>query len=185
MMAGIIIGGSAAIGAFEGCINNAPDIDSSDVAAEGFSSFVYDKDGNQIAKLVASGSNRINVTLDKVPKALQNAFIAIEDSRFYEHNGVDVIGILRAGITGILNGFDFDSGGSTITQQLIKNTIYDFVNESTLEKVERKIQEWYLAIQLSKELSKDEVMIRYLNTITYVELAVQYYGDTSFVLWKR
>lgn len=165
MIAGVVIGGSAAIGAFEGCINNAPDIDSSDVAAEGFSSFVYDKDGNQIAKLVASGSNRINVTLDKVPKNLQNAFIAIEDSRFYEHNGVDVIGILRAAVTGVLNGFDFDSGGSTITQQLIKNTIYDFVNESDLEKVERKIQEWYLAIQISKELSKDEVLIRYLNTI--------------------
>lgn len=165
VMAGIVIGGSAAIGAFEGCINNAPDIDSSDVAAEGFSSFVYDKDGNQIAKLVASGSNRINVTLDKVPKSLQNAFIAIEDSRFYEHNGVDVIGILRAGVQGVLNGFKFDSGGSTITQQLIKNTIYDFVNESDLEKIERKIQEWYLAIQISKELSKDEVLIRYLNTI--------------------
>ena len=165
MVAGIVIGGSAAIGAFEGCINEAPDIDSSDVAAEGFSSFVYDKDGKQLAKLVASGSNRINVTLDKVPQTLQNAFIAIEDSRFYEHNGVDVIGILRAGVTGIINGFNFDSGGSTITQQLIKNTIYDFVNESDLEKVERKIQEWYLAIQLTKELSKDEILIRYLNTI--------------------
>lgn len=165
VIAGTVVVGSAAIGAFEGCIATAPDIESSDVAAEGFSSFVYDKDGNQMAKLVASGSNRINVTLDKVPKALQNAFIAIEDSRFYEHNGVDVIGIIRAGVQGILNGFNFDSGGSTITQQLIKNTIYDFVNESDLEKVERKIQEWYLAIQISKELSKDEVLIRYLNTI--------------------
>ena len=163
---GVIMVGSAAIGAFEGCIDNAPDIDSSDVAAEGFSSFVYDKDGNQIAKLVASGSNRINVTLDKVPNYLQKAFIAIEDSRFYEHNGVDVIGIVRAGISGVLKGFNFTSGASTITQQLIKNTIYeDFVNESQLEKVERKIQEWYLAIQISNELSKDEVLIRYLNTI--------------------
>ena len=105
MVAGIVIVGSAAIGAFEGCINTAPKIDSSDVAAEGFSSFVYDKDGKQLAKLVASGSNRINVTLDKVPKTLQNAFIAIEDSRFYEHNGVDLIGILRAGVTGVMNGF--------------------------------------------------------------------------------
>ena len=163
---GVVMGGSAAIGAFEGCIDNAPDIDSSDVAAEGFSSFVYDKDGNQIAKLVASGSNRINVTLDKVPDYLQKAFIAIEDSRFYEHNGVDVIGIVRAGVTGVMKGFNFTSGASTITQQLIKNTIYeDFVNESQLEKIERKIQEWYLAIQISHELSKDEVLIRYLNTI--------------------
>ncbi len=166
LIVGVVMGGSAAIGAFEGCIDIAPNIDSSDVSADGFSSFIYDKDGNQTAKLVASGSNRIVVTLDKVPQYLQDAFIAIEDSRFKEHNGVDVVGIIRAGVTGIMNGFNFRSGASTITQQLIKNTIYeDFVNESQLEKVERKIQEWYLAIQISNELSKDEVMIRYLNTI--------------------
>ena len=165
-VASVIIGGCAALGAFKGCIDTAPEIDSSDVSAEGFSGFVYDKDGNQIAKLVASGSNRIPVTLDKVPLDLQQAFIAIEDSRFYEHNGIDIIGIIRAGITGVLKGFHFTSGASTITQQLIKNTIYeDFVNESQLEKVERKLQEWYLAVHISEELSKDEVLIRYLNTI--------------------
>ncbi len=162
----VIFGGSAALGAFKGCIDTAPAIESSDVAPEGFSSFVYDKDGNQLTKLVASNSNRISVTLDKVPEHLQKAFIAIEDSRFYDHNGIDIIGIIRAGISGVLSGFDFSSGASTITQQLIKNTIYeDFVNESQLEQVERKIQEWYLAVQISEELSKNEVLIRYLNTI--------------------
>ena len=166
VIAGVTVGGSAALGAFKGCIDNAPDISSSDVVPEGFSSFVYDKDGNQITKLVASNSNRISVTLDKVPLYLQKAFIAIEDSSFYEHNGIDIVGIIRAGVTGILSGFNFNSGASTITQQLIKNTIYeDFVNESKLEKVERKIQEWYLAIQISNELTKNEVLIRYLNTI--------------------
>lgn len=163
---GVIIGGSAALGAFKGCIDTAPTIDSSDVAPDGFSSFVYDQDGNQITKLVASNANRVPVTLDKVPLYLQQAFIAIEDSRFYEHNGIDVIGIIRAASTGVLRGFKFHSGASTITQQLIKNTIYeDFVNESQLEKIERKIQEWYLAVQISNELSKNEVLIRYLNTI--------------------
>lgn len=166
ILAGVIIGGSAALGAFKGCIDTAPEISSSDVAPDGFSTFVYDKDGNQITKLVASNSNRISVTLDKVPLYLQKGFIAIEDSRFYEHNGIDIIGIIRAGAKGVLSGFNFRSGASTITQQLIKNTIYeDFVNESQLEKVARKIQEWYLAIQISNELSKNEVLIRYLNTI--------------------
>lgn len=166
ILAGVIFGGSAALGAFKGCIDTAPSIDSSDVAPVGFSSFVNDMEGNQMTKLVASNSNRISVTLDKVPDYLQKAFIAIEDSRFYEHNGVDVIGIIRAGVTGVMKGFKFHSGASTITQQLIKNTIYqDFVNESQLEKIERKIQEWYLAIQITNELSKDEVLIRYLNTI--------------------
>lgn len=166
IIAVIIFGGSAALGAFKGCIDTAPAIASSDVSPEGFSSFVYDKDGNQLTKLVASNANRISVTLDKVPEHLQKAFVAIEDSRFYDHNGIDIIGIIRAGITGVLNGFHFTSGASTITQQLIKNTIYeDFVNESQLEKIERKIQEWYLAVQISNELSKNEVLIRYLNTI--------------------
>ena len=161
-----LVGACVALGAFKGCIDTAPDIDSSDVTADGHSSFVYDMNGNQIAKLVASGSNRISVTLDKVPLYLQKAFIAIEDSRFYEHNGIDIIGIIRAGSKGILKGFNFTSGASTITQQLIKNTIYeDFVNESKLERVERKIQEWFLALQISNELSKNEVLIRYLNTI--------------------
>lgn len=165
-ISGVIIGGSAALGAFKGCIDTAPEISSSDVAPDGFSTFVYDKNGNQITKLVASNSNRISVTLDKVPLYLQKAFIAIEDSRFYEHNGIDIIGIIRAGAKGVLSGFKFRSGASTITQQLIKNTIYeDFVNESKLEKIERKIQEWYLAINISNELSKNEVLIRYLNTI--------------------
>lgn len=162
----VIIGGSALIGAFKGCIDTAPDISSSDVAPDGFSSFIYDKDGNQMTKLVASNSNRISVTLDKVPDYLQKAFIAIEDSRFYEHNGIDIIGIARAGITGIFKGGKFTSGASTITQQLIKNTIYeDFVNESQLEKISRKVQEWYLATKISEELTKNEVLIRYLNTI--------------------
>lgn len=161
----VILGGSVALGAFKGCIDNAPDITSADVAPEGYSTFVYDKDGNQIAKLVASNANRISVTLDKVPLYLQQAFIAIEDSRFYEHNGIDVIGIVRAFSKGLFNGFS-SGGASTITQQLIKNTVYeDFVNESKLESVERKVQEWYLAIKLTGELSKNEVLIRYLNTI--------------------
>ncbi len=165
-IAGVIIGASAALGAFKGCIDTAPDISSSDVAPDGFSTFVYDKDGNQMSKLVASNSNRISVTLDRVPLYLQKAFIAIEDGSFYEHNGIDIIGIIRAGVKGVLSGFNFRSGASTITQQLIKNTIYeDFINESKLEKIERKIQEWYLAIQISNELSKNEVLIRYLNTI--------------------
>lgn len=84
----VVIGGSAAIGAFKGCIDTAPDISSSDVAPDGFSSFIYDKDGYQMTKLVASNSNRIPVTLDRVPLYLQKAFIAIEDSRFYENNGI-------------------------------------------------------------------------------------------------
>ena len=85
---------------------------------------------------------------------------------FYEHNGIDLQGIIRAGIVGITNGFDFSEGASTLTQQLIKNNVFpDFVNESSFERVERKLQEQYLALQFEKEMSKNEILEAYMNTI--------------------
>ena len=78
-----IIGISAGIGVFKGIIATAPDIGNIDVTPTGFSTFVYDIEGNQTEKLVSRDSNRIPVTIDMVPKDLQNAFVAIEDSRFY------------------------------------------------------------------------------------------------------
>ena len=92
-----IIGVSAGIGAFKGIIASAPDIDVNDVAPVGFSTFVYDCEGNQIDKLVATNSNRVQVTWDRIPQDLADAFVAIEDQRFYDHNGIDIKGIIRAG----------------------------------------------------------------------------------------
>ena len=162
-----IIGTSAGIGAFKGIIASAPDIDVSDVAPVGFSTFVYDNEGNQIDKLVATNSNRISVTMDKIPQDLADAFVAIEDERFYEHNGIDIKGIIRAGYTFIKSGFDRAEGASTITQQLLKNTVFtNWVNEDGLiEKLQRKFQEQYLALEITKQLSKEEILLRYMNTI--------------------
>lgn len=157
----------AGFGVIKGIIDSAPDISEINVVPTGYSTFVYDQEGNEIVKLVAQNSNRIPVSIDKVPKNLQNAFVAIEDERFYEHNGIDVKGIIRAGVKGVTNGFHFSEGASTITQQLIKNNVFtEWVNgESDIEKVKRKIQEQYLAIELSKVMSKEEVLENYLNTI--------------------
>ncbi|MBQ7780594.1 MAG: PBP1A family penicillin-binding protein [Lachnospiraceae bacterium] len=162
-----IIGTSAGIGAFKGIIASAPDIDVSDVAPVGFSTFVYDNEGNQIDKLVATNSNRISVTMDKIPQDLADAFVAIEDERFYEHNGIDIKGIIRAGYTFIKSGFARAEGASTITQQLLKNTVFtNWVNEDGLiEKLQRKFQEQYLALEITKQLSKEEILLRYMNTI--------------------
>ncbi len=162
-----IIGVSAGIGVFNGIIATAPVINSNDVAPVGFSTFVYDNEGNQIDKLVAQDSNRISVTWEQIPEDLANAFVAIEDQRFYEHNGIDIKGLLRAGYQFIKTGGEETQGASTITQQLLKNTIFtNWVNEdSMIEKIERKFQEQYLAIELTKILSKDEILLRYMNTI--------------------
>ena len=94
------------------------------------------------------------------------AFIDIEDERFYEHNGIDLRGILRAGMTMVASGFEETQGASTITQQLLKNSVFDFMSEDTfVEKVERKLQEQYLAIELEKIMTKQEILEAYLNTI--------------------
>ena len=165
-----IIGASAGIGIFKGVIATAPDIGNIDVTPSGFSTFVYDIEGNQTAKLVSTDSNRIPVTIDMVPKNLQNAFVAIEDSRFYEHNGIDIKGIIRAGVVGLRNiaaGGTFTEGASTITQQLLKNNVFtDWTSEDSLaDRVKRKIQEQYLALELEKVMDKDTILINYMNTI--------------------
>ena len=88
----------------------------------GEATFVYDANGNQLQKLTAPNSNRMPVSIEQIPLDLQHAVVAIEDERFYEHNGIDIKGILRAGVRGILNGGNFTEGASTITQQLLKIT---------------------------------------------------------------
>ena len=163
----VIIGASMGIGVFKGIIDTAPSIENIDVTPTGFSTFVYDIEGNQIGKLIAADSNRIPVAQDMIPEDLAHAFVAIEDERFYEHNGIDIKGIIRAAYVGISQGFNFTEGASTITQQLLKNNVFtNWVNEDGLaEQVKRKIQEQYLAIELSKTMSKDDVLLNYMNTI--------------------
>lgn len=162
-----IIGVSGAIGIFKGVIATAPDISDIDVSPSSFSTFVYDNEGNQISKLVAADSNRIMVSSEKIPQDLKDAFIAIEDARFYSHNGIDIKGLVRAVVTAVTSGFDDVQGASTITQQLIKNSVFpNFIHEDGfLDSLKRKIQEQYLAIELEKIMDKDTILVNYLNTI--------------------
>lgn len=163
----IIIGAFAGYGVIRGVIDAAPDIEDIDATPTGYLSTVLDDGGNQIATLVASGSNRVYATLDEIPVDLQHAFVAIEDSRFYEHNGIDLKGIARALMLGLKSGLEETQGASTITQQLLKNNVFtDWTSESSLsDKLKRKIQEQYLAVQLEKVQSKDWILENYLNTI--------------------
>lgn len=167
MIAVGIIGIATGVGAFKGIIASAPEIDVDDVAPVGFSTFVYDCEGNQIDKLVSTNANRVQVTMDKIPQNLADAFVAIEDQRFYEHNGIDIKGIFRAAFTYVKSGFKRAEGASTITQQLLKNTVFtNWVNEDgMIEKIQRKFQEQFLALELTKKLSKEETLLRYMNTI--------------------
>lgn len=148
-------------------IDDTPQVSPEDVKPKGFTTFVYADDGTtEIERFVSSGSNRVYKSIDEIPVDLQHAFVAIEDERFYEHNGIDLQGIARAAVIGIASG-DFSQGASTITQQLIKNNVFtNFMDEQTFyDKLQRKIQEQYLALQIEKQMDKDTIMESYLNTI--------------------
>ncbi len=161
-----VAGLCAGVGIVKGVIDNAPPVETINVVPRGYKSIMMDANGNQITELVEAGSNRIWVDIEDVPQHVQDAFVAIEDERFYEHNGIDLKGIIRAGVRGIASGFKRTEGASTITQQLLKNSVFDFMSESTTaEKVERKLQEQYLAVELEKSMSKEEILQAYLNTI--------------------
>lgn len=124
------------------------------------SSQIFDMNGNLITNIHAT-ENRTLVSLDKIPKNLQNAFIAVEDNRFYEHNGVDPRGILRALYSNVVSG-EVAQGGSTITQQLAKNA---FLSQD--RTITRKIQEFFIALRLEQQYTKDEILEMYLNQIYF------------------
>ena len=162
-----VVIGCTGIGAFRGIIDNAPDVIDSDISPLGYATFLYDGDGNQLRKLTAPSSNRLPVSIDQIPVDLQHAVVAIEDERFYEHNGIDVRGILRAFVKNLSSG-NLSEGASTITQQLLKNNVFtNWTQESTwLERFTRKIQEQYLAVEIEKKINNKNVILEnYLNTI--------------------
>lgn len=174
LLAAAVIGICGGYGIVRGLIKSAPDITDLSTAPAEAATYIYDSEGNQLQKLTAPTSNRTPVSLDQVPLSLQHAIVAIEDERFYQHNGIDVRGILRAFVVGVTGG-SFSEGASTITQQLLKNSVFtDWVSESSLiQSFKRKLQEQYLAMELeqnmeqtmSKEQAKDKILEDYLNTI--------------------
>lgn len=159
-------------------VDDLPSVDEHDLSSLGQTSKIYAADGTLLAEVFGT-ENRTVVPLATIPKNLQNATIAIEDERFYEHSGVDFEAIGRAAMRDITHG-ELAEGGSTITQQLVKNVyISDELSFS------RKIAEAYLATELEKKVSKETILERYLNTIYYgenaygVEAAAQTYFAKS------
>jgi penicillin-binding protein 1A len=128
---------------------------------------IYDRNGGLI-EVLHDEQDRIVVPLERMSERLQQAVIAAEDARFYEHGGVDDRGILRAALTNMLKG-DVTQGGSTITQQLVRNA-YPDLRERTLD---RKIKEAALAAQLERKFSKRQILEAYLNRVYF---GAGYYG---------
>lgn len=147
-------------------VGTAPKLDGLAVAPTEFLTTVLDDDGQVMTTLAGEGSNRVYVTLEQVPVHTQQAFVAIEDERFYRHMGIDIKGILRAAVRGVMAG-RFSEGASTITQQLLKNNVFTgWTSERSFwNKLVRKLQEQALAIQLERQVSKEWILENYLNTI--------------------
>ena len=172
---------SVIVGAGIGLIESTPDVDVTDVVPDQYPSHIYDSDGNEIIELSMAGSNREEASYDELPQMLIDAFVAIEDERFFEHNGVDIRGIFRAIYVNLTE--DKNEGASTITQQLIKNNVIETggYERSTGSLIRRKVQEWVMAIKLEEEMSKEEILTNYLNTINLgggtngVKAAAKYY----------
>lgn len=152
-----VAGAGLLVGVAKAWVETTPELDLSAFDAQAKTSFIYDKNGDLITDFKGT-ENRIDATIDEIPQNLINAVIAVEDQRFYTHNGVDIKRIVGAFVMNLFN--NSMQGGSTITQQLIKNTM--LTDDQTYK---RKLQEAYLALQLEKVISKEEIIVEYLNVI--------------------
>ncbi|MEX3714660.1 PBP1A family penicillin-binding protein [Cytobacillus horneckiae] len=123
------------------------------------STIIYDKDGDVAASLATNRSNGVSV--DQLPDHMKDAVIAIEDERFYQHNGFDIKGIARAFFNNLFAG-RITGGGSTITQQLAKNAIL-----TTEQTYRRKVEELFLAVEIEKNYEKDDILQMYLNQVYF------------------
>lgn len=152
------VGGFGALmGVAKGYYETTPDLDVDKIETQNLTSFIYDCNGELITAYKGT-ENRVWAYYDEIPENLVYAFVAVEDARFFTHNGIDIKRIIGAFVSNLQN--ESTQGGSTITQQLVKTTLL-----STEQSYKRKLQEAYLAIELESEYSKEQILEWYLNII--------------------
>lgn len=180
-----VIGISAVAGIVRGLSATVPGIDLINVVPTGYASNTYYRDGSHAETLAGVEANRDYISINELPEHIKYAFIAMEDERFYEHNGIDMRGIVRALVSN-LKTRSLDYGASTITQQLLKNQVFGGGDEDNpFVKLSRKIQEQFLAVELENKLSKDTILEYYINTVNYgntaygIQTAAQIYFNKN------
>lgn len=149
-----------------GILGAMPSVDDLAKDQNTFASEVYTQDGKAIGRY-SYKRNRVYADYNELPKHLVDALVATEDERFYEHSGIDGIGVVRAIVK-----MGKDGGGSTITQQLAKNLFPRGEKLSPIKLVLRKLQEWVIAVKLEKNYTKEEIITMYLNTYDFLYQAV-------------
>lgn len=159
LVAGIAFG-IGMIGNVNRWLSDLPDYTNADEYLVSEPTHILDAAGNEIAEFFVQ--NRESVTADQVSPWVLQGTVDVEDERFYEHPGVDIIGIGRAVLAQLTGRSE---GASTITQQLVRNTILS--EEQFDQTIERKVREAYIALEMEKIYSKDEILMMYLNCIYY------------------
>lgn len=160
-----LVVGTVGIATIAEMLRGKPDLDVDDFFAQE-STLIYDKDGNQIADVGAT--IRENITYDQIPEAMVDAFLSIEDSRYFTHNGFDIPRFTRALLENVSSG-SFAQGGSTFTMQLVKLTYFvnDDTGESRARNIEYKVQQIALAIELEQQSDKKSIFEMYLNKMNF------------------
>jgi penicillin-binding protein 1A len=166
MVLAMLIVAGGALSVLANIIGGAPEFDP-DKLIPSETSFVYDKTGANIVARLHSEQNRVYKKYNEIPDHLWQAFVSIEDERFFDHFGVDPKGTLKAVYITLRNRSLSGPGGSTITQQLIKNTFL-----TPAKTIERKVQEMWLAIQVERRYTKEQILEFYLNQI--------YFGHSAY-----
>ena len=136
-----------------------------------FASEVYFEDGPMISRYFQGSENRRYTEYKDIPESVKDALVATEDVRFYDHSGIDVIGLFRVA-KGLLTGSSSSGGGSTITQQLAKMLFPRDPDQNFMELAVRKFREWVIAVRLERSYTKEEIMTMYLNKFDFLNLAV-------------
>ncbi len=181
MLLGYMAGGAAALGVVYSMMKDAPEMEVADFISQE-STKIYDAEGHIIAEV--GTYLRDNISYNDCPEALVDAFLSIEDSRFFSHNGFDIPRFMKAALTNLSNG-DLGSGGSTFTMQLVKNTYFSVEDGETdttrTRSISYKVQQIMLSMEAETVLSKKQVFELYANKLNFgrnirgVERASQYY----------
>lgn len=164
----VCIGGVCVFFMLVNIMKDAPDLDEAYHPSQ--STPILYKDGT--AMTTVGAENRENISYDQLPQTVIDAFLSIEDSRFFTHNGFDLPRFVSSAINNLRKG-DLSQGGSTLTMQMVDNarkTVdenYDELNASSLQKIEWKIQEIFLSMDAERTLSKEEILVNYLNKVNF------------------
>lgn len=185
----VILGGSGLVLFIsQGWVGNIPDIEELQNPVNKYASRVYSDDGVLMGTWSYASQNRVMVPYDSIPENMVKALVATEDERFYTHSGIDFRALGRALIKRLIMGDKSAGGGSTITQQLAKQ-LYTDVAQTTKGRIIQKPIEWYIAVQLEKYYTKEEIIAMYLNQFDFLynavgikNAAMTYFGKSQYDL---